>query len=148
MVRNGAVTDRQLADAKGRRKSFLLLSLVLLFTGLFALVSRWPIAYYLIGGVCVFYLVTDIVTRRRYVALCTRAILERSAEKELRDVSYSAAENGDGLPVRTGLTPELSYASGARLHHVLNGDMDGTKVSLMETAFVRTEGKHITGTLA
>lgn len=126
-----------LISLQRKHRSILLLSMVLFLTALFALVSRWTIAYPLIVFSCVFYLALSRLSRRRYTEAFTQALMVYALPEPLTPLSYSASQAADGLLRQRGLIPEIPCVPGAKQHHVLHGQMKDAPFCISEVAFVR-----------
>lgn len=139
-----------LISLQKQHRSMLLLSMVLFLTALFALVSRWTIAAPLIALSCVFYLVINRLSRRRYTEAFTHALIVYSLPEPFIPISYAASQSADNLLWKRGLIPDISCVPGARQHHLLRGQLKDAHFSISEIAFVRKANRSmssIAGTL-
>lgn len=143
--------EKVLVDLRKRERSMLLLAMLLFFISLFALVSRWPVAYPMIVFSCVFYLVSRWFYKRRYRSALTQALLARVLEGAGEVLSYRKTQSADGLLALGGLTPAAAFVPGAKQHHVVRGKIGGTPFSVSEAAFIRKFANHaiesVSGTL-
>ena len=124
--------------------------MALFLAALFALVSRWTIAYLMVALACVFYLTMNRLSRRRYTEAFTQALMVYSLSEPFIPVSYAASQDTDDLLWKRGLIPEMSCVPGAKLHHVLHGLLKNVPFSISEAAFVRKANRgmlSIAGTL-
>lgn len=126
-----------LISLQKQHRSILLLSMVLFLTALFALVSRWTIASPLIALSCVFYLVINRSSRRRYTEAFTHALMVYSLPEPFIPISYAASQSADNLLWKRGVTPWISCVLGAKQHHLLRGQLKNAHFSISEIAFVR-----------
>ncbi len=129
--------EKALVDLRRRERSLLLLAMLLFFISLFALVSRWPVAYPLTAFSCVFYLVFRWFYKKRYRSAYTQALLARILEGAGEILSFQKTQSADGLLVQGGLTPAVAFVPGAKQHHVVHGKIGGTPFSVGEAAFIR-----------
>lgn len=132
-----AMEGKALADLRRRERSMLLLSMLLFFISLFALVSRWPVAYPMIVFSCVFHLVSRGLYKRRYRAFYTQALLTHVLNGAGEVLSFKETEGADGLLVQSGLAPAVAFVPGAKQHHVVRGQIGVTPFSVGEAAFIR-----------
>lgn len=144
------VSYNALVSLQRKHRSILLLSMVFFLTALFALVSRWTIAYPLIAFSCVFYLVLSRLSRRRYTEAFTQALMAHALPAALDPVSYAASQDADGLLVQRGLIPDIPCVPGAKQHHALRGMMKDAPFCVSEVACVRKASRgmcSVAGTL-
>lgn len=144
------ISYEALVSRNRQHRSILLLSMVFFLTSLFALVSHWTVAYPLIVFSCVFYLVMSRLSRRRYTAAFTQALMVYSLPEPFTPISYTASQGADSLLSKRGLIPEISCVPGAKQHHLLCGQLKDSHFSISETAFVRKANRSmasIAGTL-
>lgn len=144
------VSYEALVSRQRSHRSILLLSMALFLAALFALVSRWTIAYLMVALACVFYLTMNRLSRRRYTEAFTQALMVYSLSEPFIPVSYAASQDADDLLWKRGLIPEMSCVPGAKLHHVLHGLLKNVPFSISEAAFVRKANRgmlSIAGTL-
>ncbi len=129
-------TADTLVAMQSQKRFMLFLSLLLFLVALFALVSRWPVAYALIAFSCVFHLLSSLAYKTRYKAAFIQVLLEQAAS-DMEAVAYAASETADGLLAARGLTPGVPFVAGAKQHHVLRGSANGVRFSLSEAVFLR-----------
>lgn len=130
--------DAQTLSELQRRERFMLLLTMLLFlTCLFALVSRWPVAYPLVVFACAFHLIANRVCKKRYRLAFTQALMEHAVQGWAEVVSFAKDEGADGLLIRGGLVPDVTFIPGAKQHHVLRGMANGVPFCVGEAAFIR-----------
>lgn len=130
-----------------KHRFILLLSMIFFLVALFALVSRWTIAYPLIAFSCLFYLILIRLSRRRYTEAFTQALMVHSLPEPFIPVSYTASQNADGLLCQRGLIPNISCIPGAKQHHLLCGLLKDAPFSISEIAFVR-KTEHVMHSIA
>lgn len=132
-----------------RVRLMLLASLVFFLIGLFALVSRWDTAFFIILFACLFRLLGVWLVRRRYNAVWMEESACAAAEKRMKDVRYTDKEEipTDLLP-DLGFTPPVSLVPQNKRYHVLRGTLAGKAATAAETAFMRLKesGRATTGT--
>ena len=127
----------ELKQKHGQVRLMLLASLVLFLIGLFALVSHWDSAIWIIVFACLFRLVAVWLVRRRYNAAWMQASVVSAAESMLRELSYTAQESAEeGVLSGRGFCPAVSLTPGTQLHHVLRGTLSEKPVTIAEGAFV------------
>lgn len=134
-------TSQALSALQSKNRSRLFLSMVFFLIALFALVSRWPIAYMLILLACVFHLLSGHLYKRQYTQAYIHALMEYTLKDSVKATAFSKTENADGLLVDKGFTPPVSYVPGAKQHYILHGLLDQSPFAIGEAAFVR---KHST----
>lgn len=125
----------KLAELQRKQRFALFLTMLFYLIALFALVSRWPIAYPLIVFSCLYHLISGRLCKKRYTAAMTQALMERAVSGQA--VAYLDAEDADGLLFQKGFTPDLPFVPGAKQHHVLHAAIDGVPFSIGEVAFIR-----------
>lgn len=119
---------------------------------LFALVSRWTVAYPLIVFSCLFYMLSRRLSKRRYIEAFTQVRMQHLFCKDGRGFSsYSPSESAENALHDRGLISGPPCIIGAKFHHVVHGTLSGLPVSIGEAAFVRRSAQHaihsVAGTL-
>ena len=138
----------KLSSIQSTRKTTLLIALVLFFCSLFMLVSGWKIAHPCIVFACLFHMICSNVIRRKYRNAFCQAIVEGSLSSRFSDKEFSLTEPADGFLTSCGLTPDFSFAPGARHRYVLHAMREGMRFTIAETSAIRMDGKSIVGSLA
>ncbi len=139
MIRNDTLMNLR----RGHRsvRLMLLLSLVFFLTGLFALVSRWPLAVPIIVFACVFRLAAGFLVRKKYNDSFMEAAAVSAAETALKGVTYTAKEPlSPTLLSDLGLTPPIPLAPGTQGYHVLRGQDRTAALTVCETSLIRVSG--------
>lgn len=132
------ISSEELNELQGKCRFYLLLSMIFFMISLFSLVSRWTIAFPMIAFSCAFSLLTNRLNKRRYAEALTQRLTAYAAQQAgIAFSSYTASESLDQIRASMGFTPDTSYISGSKAHHVLHGSLDEKPFFMGEAALLR-----------